>query len=440
MLLSSLGTSIANVGLPTLAQAFDASFQQVQWVVLAYLLAITTLVVSVGRLGDLLGRKRLLLGGSALFTLASLACAMAPTLWLLIAARAAQGLGAATMMALTMAFVGQTLPKEKTGSAMGMLATMSAIGTALGPMLGGLLIAAMDWRALFWVNLPLGLLSLLLAWRYLPLDDAAKKDAGFDPLGTLLLALTLAAYALSMTLGRGHFGSLNMALLLAAAVGLGLFLLVESRVASPLIRLDLLRDPRLSASLASSALVATVMMSTLVVGPFYLARGLGLAAPLVGLALSVGPLVAALTGVPAGRLADHWGAARVTLLGLAAMVVGALLLALLPSALGVSGYVASIAVLTGGYGLFQTANNTAVMADVAPTQRGLVSGLLNLARNLGLVSGASLMGAVFASHAEDIGQAQALAKGMHLTFAVAAALLLAALAIAARGLAARKPV
>ncbi len=440
MLLSSLGTSIANVGLPTLAQAFDASFQQVQWVVLAYLLAITTLVVSVGRLGDLLGRKRLLLGGSALFTLASLACAMAPTLWLLIAARAAQGLGAATMMALTMAFVGQTLPKEKTGSAMGMLATMSAIGTALGPMLGGLLIAAMDWRALFWVNLPLGLLSLLLAWRYLPLDDAAKKDAGFDPLGTLLLALTLAAYALSMTLGRGHFGSLNMALLLAAALGLGLFLLVESRVASPLIRLDLLRDPRLSASLASSALVATVMMSTLVVGPFYLARGLGLAAPLVGLALSVGPLVAALTGVPAGRLADHWGAARVTLLGLAAMVVGALLLALLPSALGVSGYVASIAVLTGGYGLFQTANNTAVMADVAPTQRGLVSGLLNLARNLGLVSGASLMGAVFASHAEDIGQAQALAKGMHLTFAVAAALLLAALAIAARGLAARKPV
>ena len=444
MLLSSLGTSIANVGLPTLAQAFDASFQQVQWVVLAYLLAITTLVVSVGRLGDLLGRRRLLLGGIALFTLASLACGMAPTLWLLIAARAAQGLGAATMMALTMAFVGQALPKEKTGSAMGMLATMSAIGTALGPMLGGVLIAAMDWRALFWVNLPLGLLSLLLAWRYLPLDGQAKKDAGFDPLGTLLLALTLAAYALAMTLGRGHFGSLNLALLLAAAGGLGLFLLAESRVASPLIRLDLFRNPRLSASLTSSALVTTVMMSTLVVGPFYLARGLGLAAPLVGLALSVGPLVAALTGMPAGRLADHWGAARITLLGLVAMVVGALLLALLPSAFGVAGYMASIAVLTCGYGLFQTANNTAVMADVAHVQRGLVSGLLNLARNLGLVSGASLMGAVFAfaSHAEDIGQArpEALANGMHLTFAVAGALLLAALAISVHGLAARKPV
>jgi MFS family permease len=119
MLLSSLGTSIANVGLPTLAQAFDASFQQVQWIVLAYLLAITILIVSVGRLGDITGRRRLLLAGIVLFTLASVLCSIAPTLWLLIAARAAQGLGAAVMMALAMAFVGETVPTEKTGSAMG---------------------------------------------------------------------------------------------------------------------------------------------------------------------------------------------------------------------------------------------------------------------------------------------------------------------------------
>ena len=131
MLLSSLGTSIANVGLPTLARAFEASFQQVQWIVLAYLLAITTLIVSVGRLGDITGRRRLLLIGIVLFTTASLLCGMAPTLWLLIAARVVQGLGAAVMMALSMAFVGETVPKEKTGSGMGLLGTMSAMGTAL---------------------------------------------------------------------------------------------------------------------------------------------------------------------------------------------------------------------------------------------------------------------------------------------------------------------
>ena len=148
MLLSSLGTSIANVGLPTLAQAFNASFQEVQWIVLAYLLAITTLIVSVGRLGDITGRRRLLLAGIFLFTVASSLCGVAPTLGLLIAARAAQGLGAAIMMALTMAFIGDTVPKEKTGSAMGLLGTMSAIGTALGPSLGGVLIAGLGWPAI----------------------------------------------------------------------------------------------------------------------------------------------------------------------------------------------------------------------------------------------------------------------------------------------------
>lgn len=132
MLLPSLGTSIANVGLPSLAQAFNASFQDVQWIVLAYLLAITTLVVSVGRLGDITGRRRLLLIGILLFTLASILCGVAPTLWLMIAARAVQGLGAAIMMALTMAFVGETVPKEKTGSVMGLLGTMSAIAPLLG--------------------------------------------------------------------------------------------------------------------------------------------------------------------------------------------------------------------------------------------------------------------------------------------------------------------
>ena len=153
ILLSSIGTSIANVSLPTLAQAFDASLQQVQWVVIAYLVTITTVSVSVGRLGDMTGRRRLLLVGVFLFTVASVLCGVAHTLWLLIAARAAQGLGAAIMMALTMAFVGETVPKSQVGSAMGLLGTMSAIGTALGPSLGGMLISGFSWRAIFLINL-----------------------------------------------------------------------------------------------------------------------------------------------------------------------------------------------------------------------------------------------------------------------------------------------
>ncbi|BBN56219.1 MFS transporter [Pseudomonas chlororaphis subsp. aurantiaca] len=434
MLLASLGTSIVNVGLPTLVQAFGASFQQVQWVVLAYLLAMTALIVSVGRLGDLLGRRRLLLAGILLFALASMFCAAAPMLGMLIAARALQGVGAAIMMALTLALVGATLSKARTGSAMGLLGTMSAIGTALGPSLGGVLIAGFGWQALFLVCVPLGGLTWALAYRYLPVGIQARalERGAFDPLGTLLLAVTLLAYGLAMTLGRGYFGLLNAGLLVMALVAAGLFVWVEARVAAPLIRLALFRDAALSGSLAMSALVSTVMMATLVVGPFYLAHGLGLEALGVGLAMSLGPCVTALSGVPAGRIADRFGARPMILVGLGAMALGCLMLALLPASLGIGGYLAPIVIITLGYATFQTANNTAVMSDVGAEQRGVISGLLNLSRNLGLITGASLMGAVFAAVAGDLStaSAEAVASGMSFTFALAAGLVTMALLVA----------
>jgi EmrB/QacA subfamily drug resistance transporter len=445
MLLSSLGTSIANVGLPTLAQAFSASFQEVQWVVLAYLLAITTLIVSVGRLGDITGRRRLLLAGIFLFSVASVVCGIAPTLRMLIAARAAQGLGAAIMMALAMAFVGETVPKEKTGRAMGLLGTMSAIGTALGPSLGGVLISGLGWRAIFLIKLPLSIVMFFLAHRYLPMDRREPKNhqGGFDIVGTLLLALTLASYALAMTIGRGRFGTLNLALLLAALVGAGLFVVAQARATSPLIQLAMIRDPKLSASLAMSALVSTVMMATLVVGPFYLSRALGLDAALVGLVLSIGPLVTALAGVPAGRIADYFGAQRMTTVGLIGIAAGSSILSVMPATLWI--YIASMVVITVGYSLFQTANNTAVMTDIRSDQRGVISGILNLSRNLGLITGASAMGALFAfaCATSDFTTAppEAVATGMRIAFAVAAILMVGALTIAvgSRTLSRRRP-
>ncbi|MET0845204.1 MAG: MFS transporter [Pseudomonas sp.] len=436
MLMPSLDTSIANAGLPTLSQALDASFQEVQWVVLAYLLAITTLIVSVGRLGDLVGRRRLMLGGIAIFTLASLACGLAPSLWWLVAARAVQGLGAAIMLALTVALVGETVPKARTGSAMGLLGTMSAIGTTLGPSLGGVLISGFGWQAIFLVNLPLGILNGVLAYLYLPADRQMPKieRGGFDVAGFLMLALTLGAYALAMTLGEGVWGSLNLALLLITVVGSGIFLYIEATVASPLIKLALLRDRGLSASLAMTMLVSTVMMATLVVGPFYLSGALGLNAALVGLVLSVGPLVAALAGVPAGRLVDRFGAQRMSVSGLVAMALGAGVMSVMPTRFGIIGYLAPIAVITASYALFQAANNTSLMTGVSQDQRGIIAGLLSLSRNLGLISGASVMGAVFAlaSSTLDVTSAapQALARGMAITFAVAAGLMGLALVIA----------
>jgi MFS family permease len=208
--------------------------------------------------------------------------------------------------------------------------------------------------------------------------------------------------------------------------------------------LAVFRNPILGASLAMSAFVSTVLMATLVVGPFYLSRGLGLPAGIVGLVMSVGPVVAALTGVPAGGVVDRLGTHRMTIVGLVGITVGATALAVLPAAAGVPGYLAPLVVITASYALFQAANNTAVMKDIDPDQRGVMSGMLNLSRNLGLITGTSVMGAVFAfaSGAADIttAHAGAIAGGMRITFAVAAILIVIAIAVAVGArIAARRP-
>jgi MFS family permease len=435
MLLSSLGVSIANIALPALTIAFEAPYQNIQWVVLSYLLAITTMIVSIGRLGDMLGLRRVLLSGIALFTFASALCVIAPSLWFLIAARALQGLGAAALMAVTVALVRDIVPKERTGSAMGLLGTMSAIGTALGPTAGGFLLWGFGWRAIFLVMLPLGSLIYFLAHRFLPAEKFNLKTArvGFDLAGTFTLAIALAAYALSMTISDKPFDNTSCAIIVTTVVATGIFILIEMRTEFPLLKLSAFRNLVLSCSLVMNGIVATVMMATLIIGPFFLSISLGLVPVMVGLAMSVGPAISTLTGIPAGHTVDRFGASRVAVVGLTLMTLGAFALSQLPMIYGLAGYIMAMTVLTPGYQLFQAANNTSVMMDVSSDQRGVISAMLSLSRNLGLITGASVMGAIFAfaSGTSDIKIARpdALAEGMRVTFLVATALLAAAIII-----------
>lgn len=378
MLLASLGTSIGNIALPTLAETFAAPFGEVQAVVVAYLAAMTVSVVFAGRLGDRRGLKCMLLLGLGIFAVASVLCAMAPDLRSLIAARALQGIGAAFMMTLSMGSMRKISGEANTGRAMGLLGTVSALGTALGPSLGGLLIPLTGWRGIFWVQVPLAVLALILAAATLP-DDRAEAKTAPASLWSVL-------------------------------------------------------DRSLAPGLVINILVAAVMMTTLVVGPFYLGLGLGLEAGSVGLVMAAGPVISIFSGVPSGRLVDAWGSRRVLAAGLTMMTAGAFLLAFLPNMTGVAGYVLALAILTPGHQLFQAANNTAALAEVPKERRGTVSGLLNLSRNVGLIAGASLMGAVFAFGvgAGEIANApaSAIASGMRLTFLLAGGMLLAALAVA----------
>ncbi|MGV2114612.1 MFS transporter [Agrobacterium salinitolerans] len=377
MLLASLGTSIANIAMPSLAEAFFAPFSQVQAVVVGYLVALTCSVLIAGRLGDRFGLKPMLVTGLVIFALSSLLCAIAPKLWLLIGARAVQGVGAAFLMTLPMALMRQTANEDRVGRAMGLLGTVSALGTALGPSLGGLLIPLAGWRAIFWVQVPLALLALIMAISVLPAGTGKGKTV------------------------TGSLWS------------------VMNRSLVP--------------NLIVNILVAAVMMTTLVVGPFYLGLGLALAATEAGLVMMIGPVISMLSGVPSGRLVDNWGSRRVLAVGLLLLTTGTLLLAFVPNMIGVTGYALSVIVLTPGYQLFQAANNTAALADVPHDRRGTVSGLLGLSRNIGLIAGASAMGAVFsfAVGTEDLTSATtaAIAAAMRITFLLSCAMMIVAIAV-----------
>lgn len=399
MLLASLGTSIATVALPSLARAFPATIGELQWVVLAYLLTVTVTIIGIGRLGDLYGDRRLLVAGLALFTLASIVCAASTSLALLIAARAVQGVGGAVLMAMPMSIARNAFSADRTGTVMGMLGTMSAIGTALGPSLGGVAMAGFGWQAAFILLTGTGIVAFALAVWAIPALPRVSSGArtGMDWIGTTLLAAGLGLYALATSGNGGGAPWATPSLLLSAMAVLWLFIHSQQRTPSPLVPLALLRDRVICMGLATNLVMGAVMMATLVVGALFLSFGLRLNETQTGLVMAVGPITAALAGVPAGALADRLGRQNAAMIGIAETTIGLVCLALLPLWWGTAGYVAALIVLTPGFQLFLAANNAGVMLAAPVAQRGMVSGLLGLSRNLGLLTGASAMATLFAA-------------------------------------------
>lgn len=425
MLLPSLGISVANIALPSLRTAFSVSSQEAQWVVIAYLVVVTATLVTAGRLGDLLGRKRILLTGIGIFTVASLLAMFATSIWMVVFARAVQGVGAAMMMSLTIAAVGDAVPPERAGTAMGLLGTVSAIGTAAGPSLGGLLVTLFGWPAIFMLMGCAGLVAALLVGTQLPAGAKGNGRPAFDFAGASALMVTVAAFALATTLMP--IGLLNGILAGTAVLGALAFVGIERRVPAPMVQLALLRRPAIAAGLISIGLVSAIAMTTLVVGPFYLTGVLGLDTVTAGLVMTTGPAVSALVGLPAGRIVDRFGPDGVGFIGLVTLLIGTGAMATIPSVLGLWGYAFSLVVITSGYALFQAANNTGLMAGAGKDERGIISALLALGRNLGLITGASVMGALFAMAAGRGGAPNPF--GLTLVFAAASTFVILALGL-----------
>lgn len=432
IILAALATSIAAVTLPELSREFQGTGIDPTLVVSIYVLATTAFIVPAGRAGDLFGNRKVLVGGLFVYVLGTIPAAQATTIEMLIAGRFVQGIGAASMLAMPLALVRDLVPAGQVGRWMGAIGTMTAIGTASGPALGGLVVDIVGWRVVYEMQIPAALVAVALC--LILIRDRKTHDAqtGFDLPGAISLALFLSALTLLFS-GTGTNSNINsVILLMIMAIAFAAFLAFESRSRSPIIPLNLLRSAHLSYSLAMNAIMSLIMMGILVVGPFFLVDGLGLTSAQMGLAMSVGPISAALSGIPAGRLTERLKAGRAVLVGASAMVVGTAAMAFLPYFFGLGGFVLAFLILAPSYQLFLAALNTSVMERAPEHERGVASGLLNLSRNIGFVLGAGLVSKVFWSLTisdTPIG-AHIISFAMAGTFAGSAALSLCVVALA----------
>ncbi|MEV8239419.1 MFS transporter [Microbacterium testaceum] len=403
VLTASVGTSAANIALPALVTAFTTTPGHVQWLVVAYLVGMSTVSVAAGYAGDRWGRRPILLTGIAVFTVGAVVGAFSPSLTTLITARAVQGVGAAVMTALPLALAKDLVPEGGTGRVIGLLGTTSAVGTALGPVLGGALIGWGGWASPFWMMAVLGAAAFPLAGSVLPAQTPPRARRRFDALGNLLLAAAIAVFALALTTPVS-IGS-TVALLVCAAALLIAFVAAEKRADAAVLPPAMLRRRAIATGVIANVLVSTVMMTTLVVGPYALHDGLQLALPLVGLVMAVGPVISALSGILAGSVVDRASSPRIVTVALVIVTTGAVALAVLPAWWGVAGYVGALLILTPGYQLFLAANNTHMLSAADTTQRGTVSGALGLSRNVGLITGASALGTIYAALTAGTGTA-----------------------------------
>ena len=396
--LATIDGSIVNLALPTLVRELGADFATVQWVVLAYLLTLATLMLSIGRLADMKGKKTIYTAGFIIFTLGSVLCGLAPTIYWLIAFRIVQAVGAAMVVALGAAILTEAFPPSERGKALGLFGTIVSIGIVVGPTLGGILIDAFSWHAIFFVNLPVGIVGTALSLRFVP---ATRPRGGqrFDLLGAIALCTSLLCLSLALTIGQElGFGDRRiLALFGGFAVLLVLFVVTELRTPQPMIDLHLFRNRQLSVNLITGFVTFVGVSGSFILMPFYLENVRGFDTRQVGLLLVAVPVGLGIASPISGALSDRLGTRLIAVIGLAILLAGYYGLSTLDGSTDVPGFLLRFAPIGIGMGIFQSPNNSAIMGSAPRERLGIVSGLLSITRTIGQTTGIAVLGAMWAS-------------------------------------------
>lgn len=396
--LATIDGSIVNIGINTLVKELNQPLAVVEWVVLAYMLTISTLMLSIGRLGDMIGKKSLYIAGLITFTIGSTLCGLSNSIYWLIAFRVLQALGAAMIMALGTALVTETFPASERGKALGIMGTLVSIGIIAGPTIGGLILESLSWHWLFFVNIPIGIIGVIMVKRYVPANRPGQKQL-FDFPGATALFLALASFLFALSLGQhsAFQNPLSFVLFGLFVIMVALFIRIELRSAQPMINLTLFKNRLFSVNLVTGLLTFIASAGTMFIIPLYLQNILHYSPRLTGLMMAITPVTVALVAPLAGALSDRIGTRLITSIGLGMILIGNIAVSTLGAQTTILGYLLRFIPLGIGIGMFQSPNNSAVMGSVARQNLGIASGLLNLTRTIGQTTGIALLGAFWES-------------------------------------------
>ena len=399
---TSLDTTV-NVALPAMTRALNAAIPTLQWIIIAYVLTNTSLVLGVGRLADVVGRRRVWIAGLFALAAALVGCSLAQHIGQLVVARAFQAIGAAMVMASGPALVTAAVPEGQRGRALGLIAMGASAGQASGPVLGGVLVAAFDWRAVFLARAPAALAVGLLSMALLPRLEAPRRRERFDLAGAVLLGLAMVAFLLGLNRGPvwGWATGRTLGLFLAAALLLGAFIARERSFTPPVIDLHLFRRARFAVANACGFLSSLAMFGVWLLVPYYLVEARGYSATEAGWFLACVPAASTLASPVGGWISDRIGAWLPALTGLALESLGLLMIARLEAASPVPTVVLGLLTLGAGLGVFQAPNQSGVMGGVSQSALSVAAGMLSMMRTLGVVTGVAVLGAVYAARLPD---------------------------------------
>jgi len=396
--MATLDGSIVNVALPTISEQFSVDLPVLQWVVSAYLLTISSLLPTLGRLADMYGRSKIFSYGFLVFITGSLCCGLSSSVGVLVASRIIQAVGAAMMMANSMAIVTDTFPPQMRGRALGTMGSVVAAGSITGPSLGGILISRYGWPAIFFVNLPIGMIGFVVGMLILPKDKGQRKEL-FDIIGAVLFALGMICLLLGLSLTDTFgWGSYQVILLLIAALGLlAYFVRWELCFPFPMIDLSLFQNRIFAAGNGAGLISFVAIFSVNILMPFYLQQILQLEPHFVGLMMTPFPVAMAVFAPVSGWLSDKMGPAALTVAGMLLGALNIFSMTLLTSSTSIGSVAVRLAVMGLAMSLFQSPNNSAVLGSVPKAKLGVSGGIVATVRNIGMVLGIALSVSIFSS-------------------------------------------